>query len=82
MPCALVRTRACYLPVLNTVPMLELAAVNWFGGYLVLHHRLSIGLLVAFNAYLASLTGPPQFIDFRAEKLAEQLNDFVGLGER
>ena len=57
-----VRTRARYLPVLNTVPMLELAAVNWFGGYLVLHHRLSIGLLVAFNAYLASLTGPLQSI--------------------
>jgi ATP-binding cassette, subfamily B, bacterial len=57
-----VRTRAHYLPVLNTVPMLELAAVNWLGGYLVLHHRLSIGLLVAFNAYLASLTGPLQSI--------------------
>ncbi len=30
--------------------MLELAAVNWYGGYLVLHHQLSVGLLVAFNA--------------------------------
>ena len=57
-----VRTRARYLPTLNTVPMLELAAVNWLGGYLVLHHRLSIGLLVAFNAYLATLTGPLQSI--------------------
>ncbi|MGH9104469.1 MAG: ABC transporter ATP-binding protein [Acidimicrobiales bacterium] len=57
-----VRTRARYLPRLNTVPMLELAAVNWLGGYLVLHHRLSVGMLVAFNAYLASLTGPLQSI--------------------
>jgi ATP-binding cassette subfamily B protein len=57
-----VRTRARYLPVLNTVPMLELAAVNWFGGYLVLQHELSIGMLVAFNAYLATLTGPLQSI--------------------
>ena len=57
-----VRTRARYLPTLNTVPMLELAAVNWVGGYLVLHHQLSVGMLVAFNAYLASLTGPLQSI--------------------
>ncbi len=57
-----VRTRAHYLPTLNTVPMLELAAVNWFGGYLVLHHELSVGMLVAFNAYLAILTGPLQSI--------------------
>jgi ATP-binding cassette subfamily B protein len=57
-----VRTRARFMPVLNTVPMIELAAVNWVGGYLVLHHRLSVGMLVAFNAYLASLTGPLQSI--------------------
>ncbi len=57
-----VRTRAHYLPTLNTVPMLELAAVNWLGGYLVLHHELSVGMLVAFNAYLAVLTGPLQSI--------------------
>ncbi len=57
-----VTTRARYIPILNTVPMLELAAVNWVGGYLVLHHELSVGILVAFNAYLAMLTGPLQSI--------------------
>lgn len=57
-----VRTRARYLPILNTVPMIELAAVNWLGGYLVLHHELTVGMLVAFNAYLATLTGPLQSI--------------------
>ncbi len=57
-----VRTRARYLPTLNTVPMLELAVVNWFGGYLVLHHELTVGMLVTFNAYLAILTGPLQSI--------------------
>jgi ATP-binding cassette subfamily B protein len=57
-----VRTRARYLPTLNTVPMMELAAVNWLGGDLVIHHRLSIGMLVAYNAYLAVLTGPLQSI--------------------
>jgi len=57
-----VRTRARYLPTLNTVPMMELAAVNWYGGYLVIHHELTVGMLVAFNAYLAILTGPLQSI--------------------
>ncbi|HTT91232.1 MAG TPA: ABC transporter ATP-binding protein [Acidimicrobiales bacterium] len=57
-----VTTRARYLPTLNTVPMLELAAVNWLGGYLVIHHELSVGMLVAFNAYLAMLQGPLQSI--------------------
>jgi ATP-binding cassette subfamily B protein len=57
-----VRTRARFLPVLNVVPMLELAAVNWLGGYFVIEHRLSIGMLVSFNAYLATLTGPLQSI--------------------
>jgi ATP-binding cassette, subfamily B, bacterial len=57
-----VTTRARYLPTLNTVPMVELAAVNWVGGYLVIHHQLSVGMLVAFNAYLAMLTGPLQSI--------------------
>jgi ATP-binding cassette, subfamily B, bacterial len=57
-----VTTRARYLPTLNTVPLLELAAVNWLGGYLVIHHELSVGMLVAFNAYLAMLTGPLQSI--------------------
>ena len=57
-----VTTRARYLPTLNTVPMLELAAVNWLGGYLVIQHELSVGMLVAFNAYLAMLTGPLQSI--------------------
>lgn len=57
-----VTTRARYLPTLNVVPMLELAAVNWLGGYLVIEHRLNVGMLVAFNAYLALLTGPLQSI--------------------
>ena len=57
-----VTTRARYLPTLNTVPMVELAVVNWLGGYLVIHHELSVGMLVAFNAYLAMLTGPLQSI--------------------
>ncbi len=56
----IVRTRSRYNPPLNVIPMLELVAVNWLGGYLVLHHELSVGMLLAFNAYLAVVTGPLQ----------------------
>lgn len=53
-----VRKRTTYNPVLTVVPMMELVAVNWLGGYLVLHHQLTIGMLLAFNAYVAVLNGP------------------------
>jgi hypothetical protein len=35
-----------------------------------------------FAAREEPLKAYEEFVDFRAEKLAEQLNDFVGLGER
>ncbi|MHB1782679.1 MAG: ABC transporter ATP-binding protein [Acidimicrobiales bacterium] len=59
---SIVDTRGHYNPMLNVIPMLELAAVNWLGGYLVLHHELTVGTLLAFNAYLAVITGPLQSI--------------------
>lgn len=59
---AIVDTRGHYNPMLNVVPMLELAAVNWLGGYLIIHHELTVGTLLAFNAYLAVVTGPLQSI--------------------
>jgi ATP-binding cassette subfamily B protein len=57
-----VRTRATYSPYLNVVPLVELVAINWVGGYLVLHHQMTVGLLLAFNTYLVLLTGPLQSI--------------------
>ncbi|MDA8062674.1 MAG: ABC transporter ATP-binding protein [Actinomycetota bacterium] len=57
-----VRTRATFSPYLNVVPMLELVAINWVGGYLVLHHEMTVGLLLSFNTYLVLLTGPLQSI--------------------
>jgi len=56
----IVEIRCRYNPPLNVMPLLELVAVNWFGGYLVLHHELSVGMLLSFNAYLALVTGPLQ----------------------
>ena len=59
---SVVATRTRFNPVLNAVPMLELVAVNWLGGWLVLRHHLTVGELLAFNSYLVILTGPLQSI--------------------
>jgi ATP-binding cassette subfamily B protein len=58
----IVRMRCRYNPLLNVMPMFELVGVNWFGGYLVLNHELTVGMLLAFNSYLAVVTGPIQSI--------------------
>ena len=57
-----VHTRATYSPYLNVVPLVELVAINWVGGYLVLQHQMTVGILLAFNTYLVLLTGPLQSI--------------------
>ncbi len=70
---SVVRTRAHYSPYLNVVPLVELVAINWVGGYLVLHHHISIGLLLAFNTYLVLLTGPLQSIGWFVVQLQRAL---------
>src|SRR5207302_2978810 len=52
------RIRATYMPVLDFLPTLGLVIVLWYGGHQVLDGRLSIGGLVAFNAYVLMLVWP------------------------
>jgi ATP-binding cassette, subfamily B, bacterial len=52
------RIRARYEPAFELLPTLGLVAVLGYGGYLVLEESLTIGQLVAFNAYLLFLVGP------------------------
>jgi ATP-binding cassette subfamily B protein len=52
------RIRARYLPVLDFLPAVGLVMVLWYGGHQVLDGRLSIGELVAFNAYVLMLIWP------------------------
>jgi ATP-binding cassette, subfamily B, bacterial len=52
------KLRASYLPIWDFVPALGTIALLWFGGQAVLDGDLTIGELVAFNAYLALLIGP------------------------
>jgi len=46
------------------------------------NQRESASVQLGFTAREDLLKAYEEFIDFRAEKLAEQLNEFVGLGER
>jgi ABC-type multidrug transport system fused ATPase/permease subunit len=54
------RLRAFYNPLLAILPQLSLAVILWYGGRLAAAGQLTIGTLVAFNAYLLLLTWPLQ----------------------
>ena len=52
------KVRSSYMPLLDFLPALGLVAVLWYGGHEVLAGRLTIGELVAFNAYVLMLIWP------------------------
>ncbi len=54
----LARLRAGFLPALDFVPALSLAAILWYGGHQVLDGNLQIGQIVAFNTYILMLIIP------------------------
>jgi ATP-binding cassette subfamily B protein len=52
------RLRAGFLPALDFLPALSLAAILWYGGHQVLDGNLAVGDLVAFNLYIVMLILP------------------------
>jgi len=50
--------RARFSPLVQNLPQVGLALVLLFGGYMVIHGGLSIGDILAFNAYLLMLQAP------------------------
>ncbi|HET9006753.1 MAG TPA: ABC transporter ATP-binding protein, partial [Actinomycetes bacterium] len=54
------RLRAFYTPLLGILPQLSLAAILWYGGRLAIDGQITLGTLIAFNAYLLLLTWPLQ----------------------
>ena len=55
---ALARTEAGFTPLMGLIAGVGTLVVLWAGGRAVVDGRLSLGALVAFNGYLAYLTGP------------------------
>jgi ATP-binding cassette, subfamily B, bacterial len=55
---AMTRVRARYLPLIEFLPAIGIAAVLWIGGERVAAGRITIGELIQFNYYVLLLVGP------------------------
>jgi ATP-binding cassette, subfamily B, bacterial len=57
-------TRARWGPLMENLPRFGLAGVLLYGGHLVIEEQLTIGALVAFNAYVVMLQLPFRMLGF------------------
>jgi ATP-binding cassette subfamily B protein len=55
-----VRFQARYQPILQAMPALGQVAVLALGGWMALHHQISLGTFLAFSTYMAQLVAPAQ----------------------
>ena len=62
-----------YLPSMSLFIMLATALILWFGGQMVLAGELTVGQLVAFNAYLILLAQPVQDLGFVVNSAGEAI---------
>jgi ATP-binding cassette, subfamily B, bacterial len=69
----LARLDAVFIPVLEMLPLLGIAAVLWFGGRRVITGELSVGSFVAFNAYVVMLVWPLRVLGQRVTTLQKAL---------
>jgi ATP-binding cassette subfamily B multidrug efflux pump len=65
-------------PLMDVIASLSTVIVIWFGGILVIRGELSVGELVAFNAYLLLVVGPARRLGF----LVGQSSRAIAAGER
>jgi ATP-binding cassette subfamily B protein len=69
----LARLDAIFIPLLEMLPLLGIAAVLWFGGRSVISGSLSVGSFVAFNAYVVMLVWPLRVLGQRVTTLQKAL---------
>jgi ATP-binding cassette, subfamily B, bacterial len=69
----LARLDALFVPFLEMLPLLGIAAVLWFGGRRVISGELSVGSFVAFNAYVVMLVWPLRVLGQRVTTLQKAL---------
>jgi ATP-binding cassette subfamily B protein len=60
-----------YMPTMTLFVMLSTALILWFGGQMVLTRTITLGELVAFNAYLLLLAQPVQELGFIVNSAGE-----------
>jgi ATP-binding cassette subfamily B protein len=61
---AIVHTWGKYLPTMTVLVMAATTLVLWFGGNRVITGEMTLGEVVAFNAYLLTLAAPAQQLGF------------------
>jgi ATP-binding cassette subfamily B protein len=57
-----VRLTARYNPTLSAIPTLGQIGILALGGWMALHHEITIGTFFAFSSYLASFVGPVRML--------------------
>src|SRR6188472_2963953 len=67
------RLDAVFNPALEVLPLIGIAAVLWIGGRQVISGGLSLGLFVAFNAYVVMLVWPLRVLGQRVSTLQKAL---------
>lgn len=60
----MVKVRAFYIPLLAFLVGIGTITTFWYGGLVVIRGTLTIGALVAFNAYMIMLAMPMRFLGF------------------
>jgi ATP-binding cassette subfamily B protein len=70
---AVARLDALFNPALETLPLVGIFAVLWFGGRRVISGELSLGSFVAFNAYVVMLVWPLRVLGQRVSTLQKAL---------
>lgn len=84
----LARLQARYQPILSQLPTLGTVAVLGYGGLQVINGHLSLGMFVAFNAYVIGLLGPLRMISMlvnlasQAAASAERIMEVLDAGGR
>ena len=79
-----VRLQARYQPLLQSLPTLGQVAVLALGGWMVLHHELTLGTFLAFSTYLTQLMSPARTlagiltVAQQARAGVERIFDLVG----
>ena len=53
-----VRLQARYQPLLEAIPTIGQVAILALGGWLALHHEISLGTFLAFSTYIAQMMAP------------------------
>jgi ATP-binding cassette subfamily B protein len=75
--------RATYSPYMQSLPALSLVFVLFYGGYLVTRHRLDLGAIVFFSAYIGRLVAPFRMLGFllvlheRARASAQRIYEII-----